>query len=50
MVHTDLQYASSTEKKVERLIANLTMTIPTVFKKKQKIKQENILPHSAHLL
>ena len=37
MVHTDLWYASSKEKKVERLIANLTITIPTVLKK-QKIK------------
>ena len=36
MVHTDLWYASSEEKKVERL-ANLTLTIPTVLKK-QKIK------------
>ena len=37
VVHTDLWYASSKEKKVERLIANLTITIPTVLKK-QKIK------------
>ena len=36
-IYTDLWYASSKKKKVERLIANLTITIPTVLKK-QKIK------------
>ena len=39
MVHTDLWYAFSKEKKVERLIANLTMTIPTVLKNKRLNKE-----------
>ena len=46
MVHTDLWYASSEEKKVERL-ANLTLTIPTVLKNKRLNKETFcFIPHT----
>ena len=46
MVHTDLWYASSEEKKVERL-ANLTLTIPTVLKNKRLNKEIFcLIPHT----
>ena len=46
VVHTDLWYASSKEKKVERL-ANLTVTIPTVLKNKRLNKEIFcLIPHT----